>query len=216
MTSSEQAERRSGSGPRAAQWLSAPPTTRETTMKPDTFQVAFRRRLRLRLLLGSYRCPGSTCGRLLDVLGDHLTSCPCTGGPQRRAKPLERAWQRVFREAGGRVVPQPMLRDLDLGVRPLDTRRVDLIARGLPLYGGILVCGDASLVAPLTPLTPWRRHPVSTGRHARRRGDRARPPAPRGQIPGAPVRGPRTAGRPGHGDGGPLGIGGSYNSEEPG
>ena len=82
-------------------------------MKPETFQVALRRRLRLRLPLGSYRCPGSTCGRQLDVLGDHLTSCPCTGGPQRRAKPLEKAWQRVFREAGGRVVPQPMLRDLD-------------------------------------------------------------------------------------------------------
>ena len=61
-------------------------------------------------------------------------------------------------------MPQPMLRDLDLGVDPLDTRRVDLIARGLPLYGGIPVCGDASLVAPLHgDGTPWPRAATHDG-----------------------------------------------------
>ena len=56
------------------------------------------------------------------------------------------------------MVPQPLLRDLDLGVDPTDTRRVDLIARGLPLFGGIPVCGDASLVSPLQRNGyPWAR-----------------------------------------------------------
>ena len=61
-------------------------------------------------------------------------------------------------------MPQPMLRDLDLGVDPLDTRRVDLIARWLPLYGGIPVCGDASLVAPLHgDGSPWARAATHDG-----------------------------------------------------
>ena len=70
-----------------------------------------------------------------------------TGGVQRRAKPLERAWQQVFREAGARVVPQAFLRDMDLGVHASDNRRIDLVARGLPLFGGVPTCGDAALVS---------------------------------------------------------------------
>ena len=98
-------------------------------MRPEVFQVALRRRLRLPLPLGRGACPGRGCQARVDALGDHLTCCGRAGGTQRRAKPLERAWQRVFREAGARVLPQPMLRDLDLGVRASDVRRVDFIAQ---------------------------------------------------------------------------------------
>jgi len=77
---------------------------------------------------------------------------------QRRAKPLERAWQRVFREAGARVVPQPFLRDLDVGVPPRDARRVDLVARGLRLYHGAALCGDATMASPVhADGTAWAR-----------------------------------------------------------
>ena len=82
-------------------------------------------------------------------MGDHLASCMRTGGVQRRAKPLERAWQQVFREAGARVVPQAFVRDMDMGVPAADNRRIDLVARGLPLFGGVLICGDAAMVSPV-------------------------------------------------------------------
>jgi hypothetical protein len=140
---------RSASGPGAGHWLLALPTSPDTKMDPELFQAALRRRLRLPLQLGPNACPGPSCRRHLDPLGDHLASCPRAGGVQRRAKPLERAWQRVFREAGARVVPQAYLRDLDLGVSALDGRRVDLVARGLPLYHGVALCGDATMVSPL-------------------------------------------------------------------
>ena len=118
-------------------------------MRPDVFQTALRRRLRLPLPLGPRRCPGTRCRARLDATGDHVASCMRAGGVQRRAKPLERAWVRVFREAGARVVPQAFLRDLDLGLSLRDTRRIDLVARGLNLFNGVPVCGDASMASPL-------------------------------------------------------------------
>jgi hypothetical protein len=110
----------------------------------------------LPVLLQGTRCPG--CRRRLDELGDHLSSCMRTGTVQRRAKPVERAWQRVFREAGGRVLPQTLLRDL--GLRPQvpawDDRRIDLVARGLPLFGGLPICGDAAVVSAIhADGMPW-------------------------------------------------------------
>ncbi len=131
-------------------------------MTPEVFQIALRRRLRLHLQVGLARCPGRHCNRRLDPLGDHLASCPVAGNLQRRAKPLERVWMRVMREAGGRVLPQPYLRDLDLGVS--DGRRVDFIARGLPVYGGLPICGDASMVSVLhDDGAPWARADAEDG-----------------------------------------------------
>jgi len=147
---------RSSSGPGAGHWLMAIPASRDTEMQPELFQVALRRRLRLPLPASARRCPGRRCQRHLDPLGDHLASCTRVGGVQRRAKPLERAWQRVFREAGGRVLPQCRLSELNLGLRSTDGRRVDLVARGLPLFDGVPVCGDATMVSPLHANgTPW-------------------------------------------------------------
>ena len=60
----------------------------------------------------------------------------------------------VCREAGGRVSrPQPLVRRLGLTDRPCrndDRRRLDFAVYGLPLYGGLPICADATIVSPLT------------------------------------------------------------------
>ena len=55
-------------------------------------------------------------------------------------------------------MPQPLLRDLDLTLQAADDgRRVDVVAYGLPVFGGVPVCADATLVSPLhSNGEPWR------------------------------------------------------------
>ena len=146
---SSQAMLRSNAGPGAGYWLTALPTSTATQLQPSLFQVALRRRLRMRLLLGLRRCPGRTCGSYCDAVGDHLSACSRSGLLQSRALPLERVWRKVFCEAGARVVPQHMLRDLDTSVQAEDGRRIDVVAFDLPLHGGVPLCGDATMVSPL-------------------------------------------------------------------
>ena len=107
--------------------------------------------IRLTLSRALKWCPGPTCRQTLDRRGDHLTSCPRTGYLKLRATPLERCWAQVFREAGVRVVENQFLRDLGIpGVRPSDSRKIEVIAYGLPLFHGVLLCVDATMVSPLT------------------------------------------------------------------
>ncbi|CAK0900915.1 unnamed protein product, partial [Prorocentrum cordatum] len=152
LTRANQAMLRSGSGPRAAYWLHTLPTTEGHVFKPARFLAAWRRRLRLPLPLLPHTCgaaghPG--CRARLDTLGDHLAACPRTGLLARRAKPLERAWARVAREAGGRVVPQQLLRDTNAVVHnPLDRRQLDLVVYGIS-PNGVPLCCDSTMVSPL-------------------------------------------------------------------
>ena len=140
---------RSGSGPQAAAWLTAIPTSPGTTLPPPLFQLALRRRLRLPLTLGARRCEGRTCRGRLDPLGDHRMACPVTGRLRRRAKPLEKAWATVFAEAGAVVRDQVLLRDTNLpGFNPRDTRQLDFVAWGIRGFGRP-VCADATIRAPL-------------------------------------------------------------------
>ena len=139
----------SSSGKGASHWLLALPTAPETTMAPEAMQAALRRRIRLQLPITCSRCPGHHCNAPLDPWGDHCLACTRSGNLQRRAKPLERAWQRVFREAGSREVNKPLLRDIIPGIPSQDNKKLDLVARGLPLYGGLPIIGDASLVSPI-------------------------------------------------------------------
>ena len=169
-----QAMLRSCSGPGAGYWLTALPTSASCTLRPALFQTALRRRLRMRLLLGPRRCPGRHCRSALDALGDHLASCSRSGLLQRRAGPLERAWRQVLREAGARVVHQELLRDMDISLHSAeDGRRIDVVAYNLAVYGGVPLCGDATMVSPLhADGTPWRGAAGSNGmrlRAARRR-----------------------------------------------
>ena len=149
LSRSDRALLRSASGPGAGQWLATLPVSLQTRMRPELFQTALRRRCRLPLNLGARFCSARRCGMALDRKGDHLTACPVTGLLQRRAKPLERSWQMVLREAGARVVPQQMMRDMDVAVRASDGRQLDLVAYGLLVFGGVLLCGDATIVSPL-------------------------------------------------------------------
>ena len=57
---------------------------------------------------------------------------------------------RLCREGGARVATNVMLRDLDLPV-PVARggRRLEIIADGLPLFGGAQLAVDATLVSPL-------------------------------------------------------------------
>ena len=88
----------------------------------------------------------------MDPFGDHEAACTRAGRLQRRAKPVERAWVRVAREAlgdTGQVVAQQWLANTTaLGVRPQDRRRLDLVVYGASALGEALCC-DATVVSPL-------------------------------------------------------------------
>jgi len=118
-------------------------------LKPLRLNVILRRRLRLRLPLGARRC---RCGAELDPYGDHLAACNKSGLLRRRATPQERTWRRIFAEAGAVVLKNQKLTDMKLdGVspNPKDDRRVEIMAKELPLYKGMPLICDASLVSPL-------------------------------------------------------------------
>ena len=48
--------------------------------------------------------------------------------------------------------------ELDLGVSGRDLRRVDFVAYGLPLFSGLPIAGDSTMVSPIT----GRGEPIST------------------------------------------------------
>lgn len=128
-------------------------------------QVALRRRLRWPLPLGPRCCNGRSCARPLDELGDHWCSCMRSGRVRRRAKPLERIWARIFREAGCRVLENVFLRDMGLpGIAAADGRQLEVIATGSPLAQGVPLAVDATMVSPLHGTgEPWDRAQVVPG-----------------------------------------------------
>ena len=100
--------------------------------------------------LGPRTCNARSCRRQLDNLGDHWASCVPSGRVNRRARPVEKAWARVFREAGARVRENVFLRDTQLpGIAADDGRRLEITATGLPLHRGVPLGVDASVVSPL-------------------------------------------------------------------
>ena len=138
---------RSQSGRGAAQVLMTMPTSPETTIKAERFRTILLRRLRLPLPLGPRRC---RCLRALDAEGDHRAGCATAGRLLARGTPLEQALARVCREAGARVATNAFLRDLNVaGVRAGDGRRIEVIANGLPLWGGVQLAVDATIVSPI-------------------------------------------------------------------
>ena len=88
-----------------------------------------------------------------------------SGRVRRRAKPLERTWARIFREAGARVQEKVFLRDMGLpGVSPADRRQIEVLATGSPLCSGIPVAVDSTCVSPLhADGLPWRKADVQAG-----------------------------------------------------
>ena len=140
----------SQSGPGAVAWLSAMPTHSAVQISSLRMQVALRWRIRWPLPLECSRCNGKACRAKLDALGDHWASCNCSGRLLRRSKPLERVRARVYREAKARVVENAFLRDTALpGIGTDDGRRLEIVATGLPMYKGVSLGVDVTLVSPL-------------------------------------------------------------------
>ena len=151
MTRRHRALLHSQSGPLASRAFTALPTMPATRSRPERFQVLLRRRLWLRLPLAPRTCPGRSCKANLDHRGDHLAACARTGLLKRRSRHQERAWGQVLREAGARVVENQLLRDTGVpGIRPSDHRAIEVVAYDLPLFHGVPLCCDATLVSPLT------------------------------------------------------------------
>ncbi|CAK0790564.1 unnamed protein product, partial [Prorocentrum cordatum] len=138
---------RSQSGPCAGRAFTALPTTGDFHIPPAEFRVLLLRRLRFDLPFAASAC---RCRGRLDARGDHRAACPRAGVLKKRSIPLEKAAARICREAGGRVAENQLLRDLNVdGVDPRDGRKIEVIAIGLPLWGGAQLAIDATLVSPV-------------------------------------------------------------------
>ena len=100
------------------------------------------------------------CGKRCDKKGDHRVSC--SSRVKLRATPLENMWARVLKEAGARVKPNVLLRDLNLGVT--DNRNIEVVAYGLPLFGGLPIALDCTLVSVLhQDGSPWPKTAQESG-----------------------------------------------------
>ena len=102
-----------------------------------------RPRLRLPLPVPEAVCEG--CGALLDVNDRHRAACPVSGRLKTRGAPTERVIARVCREAGATIRLNIMLKDMNVGVKAGDERRIEVLAQGLPLHGVAQLAVDASL-----------------------------------------------------------------------
>jgi hypothetical protein len=138
---------RSQSGPGAGAALTAVLTSPLLQIEPHLFRTILLRRLRLPLSFVPATC---RCRQFLDSFGDHRASCAVSGILVRRAVPMESALARVFREAGGRVRTNVFVRDLNIGIgRAGDGRRIEVIADGLPLFHGVQLAIDGTIVCAL-------------------------------------------------------------------
>ena len=89
------------------------------------------------------------CGRPLDIFGHHRAACSRAGILGSRGFALESAAARVCREGGGRVATTLFLRDLDVPVPVTDSRRLEVVCDGLPLFRGAQLALDTTLVSPV-------------------------------------------------------------------
>ena len=120
------------------------------------------RRLRFPLPLTARRC---RCGRLLDSYGHHRAACARVGVLGRRGFALETAAARVCREAGGRVMTNMFVRELDLapGVNTTDGRFLEVVD-SLSLFQGAQLAIATTLVSALrADGTPRPRAATTSG-----------------------------------------------------
>ena len=138
----EMALLRSQSGPYAGMALSIAPASFLTRIDSALFRVLLLRRLRLPLPLSFRLC---RCGRPLDSFGHHRAACSRAGVLGRRGFAVESAAARVCR-----VTLNMMVRDMDFSVpHAHNTRRLEIVADGLPLFGGTQLAIDTTLVSTL-------------------------------------------------------------------
>ena len=147
MASAERAQMRSQAGPLASVPFVAFPSCRFAQFGSQQFRTLLLRRLHLPLPLSTRYC---RCGRPFDCLGHHRAACSVAGILGKRGFPLENAAARVCREAGARVRTNVMVRDMDLVPNDrIDNRRLEVVADGLPLFGGAQLAIDTTLVSAL-------------------------------------------------------------------
>ena len=152
----EQAMLRSQSGPLAGTLLAAAPSTWLTRVDSPPLQSA------------PLQAPPSPSPSLFTpvsmrpFLGRLWPPSRCafeSGGPGRRGFSVESVAARTCREGGARVATNLLVRDMDL--RPpnvIDSRRLEVVADGLPLFGGVQLVVDTTLVSPLHCDGTARRH----------------------------------------------------------
>ena len=138
---------RSQSGPCGGKVFTVLPTSTLTTIPSAEFRVLLLRRLHLPIPLAARHC---RCRRVLDPAGHHRAACSTCGVLRRRGKPLEKAAARVCREAGARVAENVLLQNMNLpGISAWDHRQIEVVANGLPLWGGAQLAVDTTLVSPV-------------------------------------------------------------------
>ena len=137
----------SQAGPHSTQAFTVAPTHGGVVILSVQFRVLLLRRLRLPLPLAPRLCG---CHERLDTLGDHRTASATTGVLASRALPLERAVARACREAGARVSRNVRVADMNIDVPVAKSRRIEVVANGLPLWHGSQLALDATTVSPVT------------------------------------------------------------------
>ena len=114
------------------------------------------------LLLRRLRPPrplaAATCRCRRPLFSGTTGQCPRSGLLRPRTVPLERAAARVCREAGATIACNVLMRDVNVDVDRRDDRRIEVIANGLPLWGGAQLAVDVTLVSA--------RHQWSAARRA--------------------------------------------------
>ena len=65
---------------------------------------------------------------------------------------------RICREAGARVRENQLVRELNIATSQIDGRRIEVIANGLPLWGGKQLVIDTTVVSALTGEGKLRGH----------------------------------------------------------
>ena len=138
----------SQSGPHASRAFTTIPSSQETTYPSHLYRLLLLRRVRRPHPLTSRFCRRR---RALDRFGDHRAACAQAGILRSPGGPLERAAARICKEAGARVTTNTRIIDLNIDhVDTQDDRRIEVIANGLPLWGGAQLAVDKTLVSPLT------------------------------------------------------------------
>ena len=132
---------------------------------PAMFRVLLLRRLRLPLRLSVRSC---WCGRPFDSRGHHRAACARAGVLGRRGFAVESAAARICREGGARVTTNAMVRDMDLAaLNPGDARRLEIVADGLPLFGGAQLAIDTTMISTLLTLMARRSRLPGGGKSTR-------------------------------------------------
>ena len=162
-SAADQAHLRSHSSPGAGALFHGSPTQLEYQVQPVQFRTLLLERMRLPLEITEARCE---CGSQLDKLGRRRGACPRSGRLRSRALPIERTVARVCREAGASVRCNCRLRDMNVTVRAVDERVLEVLASG-PLPS--IMARNFLLTSPPASLDS-SRPPVSQCCSCQRRG----------------------------------------------